>query len=123
MNRCAIADMSRVAPEVVVVKGDLTASGTRDEYQDFLDAYLPAFGERLMHVRGNHDAYYGETFAADAPFTVDLPGVTLAVLDTAVPRLASGAVTALAAMKPGACTAIGSGSRSYWSRARWYSST
>jgi Icc protein len=94
MNRCAIADMSRVAPEVVVVKGDLTASGTRYEYQDFLDAYLPAFGERLMHVRGNHDAYYGEDFASDAPIARTLPGVIVAMIDTSIPHLASGGVSA-----------------------------
>jgi Icc protein len=92
MNRAAIAEMAAVDPSAVVVKGDLTTRGTKDEYQTFLDMYEPAFGPRLHHVRGNHDAYYGETFADDAPFTVDLPGVTLAVLDTAVPGLASGGV-------------------------------
>jgi 3',5'-cyclic-AMP phosphodiesterase len=94
MNRCAIADMARTGPEVVVVKGDLTADGTRREYQDFLDAYLPAFGERLMHVRGNHDAYHGEDFASDAPIARTLPGVIVAVIDTSIPHLASGGVSA-----------------------------
>jgi predicted phosphodiesterase len=94
MNRCAIADMAATAPEVVVVKGDLTAGGTRDEYQDFLDAYMPAFGTRLMHVRGNHDAYYGEDFATDAPIARTLPGVTVAMIDTSIPHLASGGVSA-----------------------------
>ena len=28
-----------------------------------VDAYASAFGPRLHHVRGNHDAYHGETFA------------------------------------------------------------
>jgi 3',5'-cyclic-AMP phosphodiesterase len=93
MNRCAIADMSRAGPEVVVVKGDLTSAGTRDEYQDFLDAYLPAFGERLMHVRGNHDAYYGEDFASDAPIARTLPGVIVALIDTSIPHMASGGVS------------------------------
>jgi predicted phosphodiesterase len=94
MNRCAIADMARTGPEVVVVKGDLTADGTRDEYQAFLDAYLPAFGERLMHVRGNHDAYHGEDFASDAPVARTLPGVIVALIDTSIPHLASGGVSA-----------------------------
>jgi Icc protein len=93
MNRCAVAEMAALGPAAVVVKGDLTARGSHDEYQAFLDMYQPAFGERLHHVRGNHDAYFGETFADDAPFTVDLPGVTLAVLDTSVPGLASGGVS------------------------------
>ena len=94
MNRGAIADMKALAPDVVVVKGDLTSTGTRAEYQEFLNAYGPAFGERLVHVRGNHDAYYGQDFASDAPISVTLPGVTLAVLDTAVPGRAGGGVSA-----------------------------
>ncbi len=75
-----------------MVKGDLTSMGTRAEYQTFLNAYGPAFGERLVHVRGNHDAYDGEDFASHAPLSVDLPGVTLAVLDTVVPGKAGGRV-------------------------------
>jgi Icc protein len=94
MNRGAIADMKAIDPDVVVVKGDLTSMGTRAEYQSFLNAYGPAFGERLVHVRGNHDAYHGEDFASDAPRAVHLPGVTLAVIDTAVPAKASGGVPA-----------------------------
>jgi predicted phosphodiesterase len=94
MNRCAIADMRAVEPDVVVVKGDLTARGTRAEYQAFLNAYGPVFGERLVHVRGNHDAYHGEDFASHAPISVTLPGVTLAVIDTAIPAKASGGVAA-----------------------------
>ena len=94
MNRGAIADIKALAPDVVVVKGDLTSMGTRAEYQEFLNAYGPAFGERLVHVRGNHDAYYGQDFASDAPTSVTLPGVTLAVLDTAVPGRAGGGVSA-----------------------------
>jgi predicted phosphodiesterase len=93
MNRCAIADMVPLEPDAVVVKGDLTSMGTRAEYQAFLDAYVPAFGDRLVHVRGNHDAYYGEDFASDAPLSVTLPGVTLAVLDTSIPGKASGGVS------------------------------
>ena len=45
-------------------------------------------------MRGNHDAYYGGTFAADAPFVVDVPGARLAVIDTAIPGSETGQVTA-----------------------------
>jgi 3',5'-cyclic AMP phosphodiesterase CpdA len=94
MNRGAVADMAAAAPDAVVVKGDLTSSGTKAEYQQFLDLYEPAFGDRLMHVRGNHDAYHGEDFAS-APFAArHLPGVTLALIDTSIPYEASGAVPA-----------------------------
>ena len=94
MNRAAVADMKAAHPDAVVVKGDLTSMGTRAEYQAFLDTYGPAFAERLVHVRGNHDAYHGEDFASQAPLSVTLPGVTLAVLDTSIPGLASGGLSA-----------------------------
>ena len=93
MNRCAVAEIRAVGPDTVVVKGDLTAMGTRAEYQSFLNAYGPAFGDRLVHVRGNHDAYYGEDFASHAPVSVTLPGVTLAVLDTTIPGRESGGLS------------------------------
>jgi 3',5'-cyclic-AMP phosphodiesterase len=93
MNRAAIAEMAAIEPEAVVVKGDLTANGTVAEYEQFLAAYLPAFADRLHHVRGNHDAYYGATFASEAPLSVELPGVRLAVIDTAIPARATGQVT------------------------------
>jgi 3',5'-cyclic-AMP phosphodiesterase len=93
MNRAAVAEIAAIDPDAVVVKGDLTAEGTDAEYQQFLDCWGGAFGDRLHHVRGNHDGYYGATFASDAPFSVDLPGVTLAVLDTVIPASASGQVS------------------------------
>jgi 3',5'-cyclic-AMP phosphodiesterase len=92
MNQGAIAEMAAIDPDAVIVKGDLTAWGTVEEYDEFLAAYA-VFGERLHHVRGNHDAYFGATFAADAPLAVDLPGVRLAVLDTTIPGETNGTVT------------------------------
>ncbi len=93
MNRCAIAEMRRADLDAVVVKGDLTCNGTDDEYRTFLAFYEDAFEERLHHVRGNHDSYHGGTFAARDPFVVDVPGVRLAVLDTARDALTSGRVS------------------------------
>jgi predicted phosphodiesterase len=93
MNRGAIAEMHGIDPAVVLVKGDLTDRGTKEEYESFLSAYSAAFGDRLQHIRGNHDAYEGEPFAANAPFIVDLPGVRLAVIDTVIPRHHTGQVT------------------------------
>ncbi len=93
MNRAVIAEMAELDPDAVVVKGDLTNVGTPDEYQAFLDAY-GALGERMRHVRGNHDAMTDPTIAADdAPFAVELDGVALAVLDTVIPGLERGQVT------------------------------
>jgi predicted phosphodiesterase len=93
MNRGAIEEMSQLDLDVVVVKGDLTSKGTFEEYARFLEFYETAFGERLVHVRGNHDSYYGNTFADDAPKAVELAGVTLAVIDTSIPEHAAGRVT------------------------------
>jgi 3',5'-cyclic-AMP phosphodiesterase len=84
MNRAVIDDMLAIEPDAVLVKGDLTDAGTAEEYAAFLRAY-GRFGSRLHHVRGNHDAMTTDTIAADAPFTVELAGVTLAVLDTVRP--------------------------------------
>jgi predicted phosphodiesterase len=93
MNRAAITEITALAPDAVVAKGDLTTHGTREEYDQFLNAYGDAFGDKLHHVRGNHDGYFGETFASDAPVEVTLPGVTLAVLDTVIPKHTPGQVT------------------------------
>lgn len=98
MNSAAIAEIAALAggagPDAVVAKGDLTTDGTDEEYAQFLDHYQRAFGDRLYHVRGNHDAYRGQSFAADAPQEVVLPGVILAVLDTVIPTRTSGQVSA-----------------------------
>jgi hypothetical protein len=44
-----------------------------------------------VHVRGNHDAYFGD-IAPEGPTEVVLPGVTLALLDTVIPRATTGQV-------------------------------
>ena len=93
MNVAAAAEIKAIDPAAVIAKGDLTTRGIRDEYQQFLDCYGTAFGDKLHHIRGNHDGYYGETFAADGPIEVWLPGVTLAVLDTVIPRHTPGQIT------------------------------
>jgi Icc protein len=93
MNRGAIEEIAAIDPDAVLVKGDLTARGIKEEYDAFLRAYGGAFGDTLHHFRGNHDAHEGEAFASDAPFTVELPGVLLAVLDTVIPMHHTGQVT------------------------------
>lgn len=82
MNRAALDEILALGPDAVVAKGDLTSAGTEEELARFLDVY-GALGERLHYVRGNHDAAISDTLAATGPFAVELPGVTLAVLDTA----------------------------------------
>jgi len=94
MNRHAIAEMDAIDPAAVVVKGDLTADGTPEEYQRFCDFYEPAFGDRLHHIRGNHESYHHQHFGPDGPYTVALPGVLLAVIDTCIDGRPTGQVDA-----------------------------
>lgn len=93
MNRGAISEISAIEPDAVVVKGDLTCDGLDEEYAAFLAAYAPAFGDRLLHVRGNHDAYRHQAFAPSGPQRVDVDGLTVALLDTVHPGHSGGAVS------------------------------
>jgi predicted phosphodiesterase len=92
MNRGAIAEITALQPDAVVVKGDLTSAGTEAEYASFLAAYAGAFGGRLTHVRGNHDAYEHQSFAPEGPQRIDVEGLTVALLDTTRPGAAGGQV-------------------------------
>jgi predicted phosphodiesterase len=90
MNRAVVDEMRALDPDVVVVKGDLTAIGSDDEYAAFLAVY-GRLGDRMHHVRGNHDALLDPTMAVeDAPYPIELDGVTLAVLDTVIPGTDAG---------------------------------
>ncbi|HUV11614.1 MAG TPA: metallophosphoesterase [Acidimicrobiia bacterium] len=94
MNRAVVAEIAALAPDVVVVKGDLTDQGSEEEYTAFLAAY-GVLGDRMFHVRGNHDAMIDPSMAIeDAPYTVDLEGVTIAVLDTVNPGTDAGRLDA-----------------------------
>jgi predicted phosphodiesterase len=93
MNRAAIAEIRALDPDVVLVKGDLTNLGTDEEYAAFLAAY-GELGDRMHHVRGNHDAMIDASMALEgAPYALDVGGVTLAVLDTVQPGIDRGQIT------------------------------
>jgi hypothetical protein len=92
MNHAAVAEIEAVAPAAVIVKGDLSTDGTDEEFAAFEACYRAEFGERLHVVRGNHDSYRGQTsYAGDS--WIDLPGVSIALLDTAIPGGATGFLT------------------------------
>ncbi len=93
MNRAAAAEIASCAPDAVVAKGDLTSGGTAAELAAFLDCYGSLFGDRLHWVRGNHDALGDGVIEGPAVAEVVLPGVVLALLDTAVAGRAGGALT------------------------------
>jgi len=92
MNRAAVAEIGALDPALVVVKGDLTSEGTMPEYDAFLDVYARAFGDRLVHVRGNHESWH-RLAVADQPVQVaELPGARMVLLDTSVDGAENGAV-------------------------------
>jgi Icc protein len=89
MNRAAVAEIAVVDPAAVFVKGDLSQDGTDDEWAAFEACYRSAFGARLHVVRGNHDAYRGQAgYAGDT--WVELPGITVGLLDTVIPEATTG---------------------------------
>jgi len=94
MSHAAVTEIVGYDPAAVVVKGDLTASGLAGEYEAFLQCYVDTFGDRLLHVRGNHDAYTGRRFASESFQERALPGVILAVLDTVIEGRDQGQVRA-----------------------------
>ncbi len=93
MNRAAVHEMLAVEPAAVIVKGDLSQDGAPHEWSVFEACYRPAFGERLHVVRGNHDAYHGQTaYAGDQWIEVD--GLAIALIDTVIPLHTTGNITA-----------------------------
>ena len=94
MNGGAIAEIRAFDPDLVVVKGDLTANGVLEEIEIFERFYRGAFGDDLLWVRGNHESYHHLDYQA-VPFQErTLPGVTVALLDTARDGLTNGRVSA-----------------------------
>ena len=93
MNRGAAAEIATVDATVVIVKGDLSLDGKQEEWDAFEACYRAAFGDRLRVVRGNHDAYHGQTSYAGDQW-IELPGVVVALLDTVIPYGTTGNITA-----------------------------
>ena len=91
MNHAAVAEILATAPDALVVKGDLSQDGEPEEHAAFEACYRAAFGDRLHVVRGNHDAYRGQTAYAGDQWIV-LPGVVIALLDTVIPGVTTGTV-------------------------------
>jgi Icc protein len=93
MNRAAVAEIDAISPDAVIVKGDLSLDGAPSEWEAFERCYRDPFGDRLHVVRGNHDAYRFQTeYGGDQ--RIDLAGVTIALIDTAIPGATTGDITA-----------------------------
>lgn len=93
MNRGAVAEIVELAPDALVVKGDLTSGGTDAEVDAFLAAYAP-LADRMTWVRGNHESFHHLDRGAVPTQEVVLPGVRLAVLDTSRDGVEYGGVSA-----------------------------
>ena len=89
MNQAAVAEIDAIAPDAVVAKGDLTSSGTAEQYEQFLATYGSAFGDRLA-VHPRQPRQPGRGRLRPRRRAVVLPGVTLAVLDTSRPGQVGG---------------------------------
>ncbi len=96
MNRAVVADISLIdehtgfAADLVIAKGDLTDNGTATQFDSFMNLYGTAFDSRLRWMRGNHDRKNGSVITGPRVDSVDLDGVTLALLDTSVDDSDSG---------------------------------
>lgn len=89
MNEGAVAEITALGPDAVVVKGDLSQDGQPEEWAAFEACYRGRFGDRLHVVRGNHDAYQGQHgYAGDQ--WIELPGIAVALLDTVIPEQTTG---------------------------------
>jgi 3',5'-cyclic AMP phosphodiesterase CpdA len=89
MNQGAVAEIDAIDPLAVIVKGDLSQDGQPEEWAAFEACYRTRFGERLHVVRGNHDAYQGQTgYSGDQ--WIRLPGVAVALVDTVIPEATTG---------------------------------
>jgi Icc protein len=96
MNRAAVAELL-VADDVqpfaaVIAKGDLTADGLPEEFATFEECYRTPFAERLYAVRGNHDCAAGQEQYSEDQW-IELDGLSIALVDTAIPGHAHGAVS------------------------------
>lgn len=94
MNRAAVTEIveseATAGPlAAVIVKGDLTNEGTAEQFRAFEQCYRIPFGDRLHAVRGNHDAYRGQTEHSGDSW-IELPGLSVALMDTVVPYHSGG---------------------------------
>ena len=93
----AIVEINALEPDVVVVSGDLTGDGFRQEYESaraFLDTVEC---ERMMVIPGNHDSrnvgyvHFEELFG-DRASELHVDGVSIVALDSTEPDLDHGTV-------------------------------
>ena len=92
MSRNAVDEISKINPDAVLVKGDITDAGKPEEFKKFLEIW-GKFGRKLHWVCGNHDVHSKRPDDAQRMVKVELKGITLALLDTAIEGKPNGQVS------------------------------
>jgi Icc protein len=93
----AIAEINELAPDVVVVSGDLTGEGFRGEYELAREAIDQIDCERLVVIPGNHDSrnvgyvHFEELFG-ERRSELHLDGVSIVAVDSTEPDLDHGVI-------------------------------
>ena len=95
MNR-VIVELNELAPDAVVVSGDLTTEGFRPEYKAWL-AYAERIDAPLLTVPGNHDSrnvgyVHFEDLIGPRMWSTDVSGVRVVGVDSSEPDLNEGKV-------------------------------
>lgn len=93
MSSGAVAEMSLIDPALVVVKGDLTSWGAVEQYERFLEIFAGEFGDRMIHIRGNHESYNHLPVQTDDMIERQLEGVTIAMIDTSGDGRVNGSIS------------------------------
>ncbi len=91
MSRNAVKEISELNPDAVIIKGDLTDAGLPEDLKAFTKIW-EVFGNKTHWVLGNHDVHTKRPEGAPLMQQVDLPGVTLAILDTSIDQQATGQI-------------------------------
>ncbi|MFN0091172.1 MAG: metallophosphoesterase family protein [Acidimicrobiales bacterium] len=101
--RAALEEATAWGPDLLVVKGDLTNRGRREEWAQ-VNELLSGLGVPVLAAPGNHDTWsfrheeparafgVADGRFADPLVSVDLPGVRVVLADSCVPGRAHGAV-------------------------------
>lgn len=89
-----ITEVNALKPDLVVVTGDLTMFGFKDDYL-LAKKYLSKIKAPLLVIPGNHDARYCGDEYFDHYFgygdkQLELPGISIIGIDTSVPDLDEG---------------------------------
>lgn len=91
MSLNAVAEISHLNPDAVLIKGDLTDAGRPEDLQSFLKIW-GKFGSKVHWVCGNHDVHFERPENAPQMVRIDLPGVVLAMIDTSIVGKATGQI-------------------------------